>query len=114
MSSPRIFADFQNTDAQGRVRLNTVGTLEDLSRLQVHLREGLALTLYQDDADEQGRPQELQAEGVATYSQGERCWVATIDWDALRRVPFKDVASSHGAPPAPPATVSPGQTSHHR
>lgn len=42
MPQPKIYADFQNADRAGRVRLNWVGTVEDLTRLQVLLREGLA------------------------------------------------------------------------
>jgi hypothetical protein len=77
---PYIHADFHNADAQGRVRLNCVGTVQDLSRQQVQLREGLGATLYSDDADEKGRPARLIAEGTVVYSQEDQCWVANIDW----------------------------------
>jgi hypothetical protein len=80
---PRIYADFNNADRKGRVRLDCVGTLEDLSRQQVNLREGLMLTLYSDDSDDQGRLDELMAEGVVTFSKEENCWVAAIDWNAI-------------------------------
>jgi hypothetical protein len=87
MTRPRIFADFQNTDGLGRPRLNCVGTLEDLARQQVRLVEGTPLLLYTDDGDDEGRPIELQLEGSATYSQPERCWVAVVNWDAVRVAP---------------------------
>lgn len=63
MVQPKIYADFQNADSQGRLRLNCVGTLEDLAQQHVQLREGLCLTLYADDLDDQGRPDELLVEG---------------------------------------------------
>lgn len=84
MNKPKVYADFHNADAQGRLRLNCVGTLHDLARQQVQLREGLPLTLYADDANDQGDPDELRVDGTVTYSEGERCWVAVIDWQAVR------------------------------
>jgi hypothetical protein len=83
MKNPRVYADFHNCDSQGRVRLNTVGTLEDLARQQVQLRDGLALALYADDANDLDQPDELRADGIVAYSEDERCWVAVIDWNAV-------------------------------
>lgn len=84
MAEPKIYADFHNADAQGRLRLNCVGTLEDLARQQVELREGLLLTLYADDLDEQGRADDLLVEGIVSFSVEEHCWVAAIDWAVIR------------------------------
>jgi hypothetical protein len=84
MAKPRIYADFNNADGRGRIRLDCVGTTEDLSRQEVQLREGLILTLYSDDSDDQGRLDELLADGVVSFSKEENCWVATIDWSAIR------------------------------
>jgi hypothetical protein len=86
MSTPRIYADFNNADAHGRLRLNCIGTVQDLARQQVQLREGLNLALYDADADDQGMPDDLQVDGVAHYSAEEQCWVASIDWAAIRHV----------------------------
>jgi hypothetical protein len=44
-----IFADFNNQDADGCVRLNTRGTLADIARLSIDLREGLRLVLSDGD-----------------------------------------------------------------
>jgi hypothetical protein len=38
---PKVFADFHNADPKGRLRLNCIGTVEDLSRQQVILQEGV-------------------------------------------------------------------------
>ena len=86
MNGPRIFADFHNADAQGRVRLNCIGTTKDLAQQQVALHEGLIVTLYSDDADELGRPDDLEVSGVVEYSGAEGCWVARIDWSAIGHV----------------------------
>jgi hypothetical protein len=83
MGPPRVYADFQKVDDRGRLRLTCAGTLEDLARHGLQLEEGMRLALYTDDADDQGRPDELRAEGVAHFDEAAQCWVAEIDWDRL-------------------------------
>ncbi len=68
----KIFADFQNADSHGHLRLNCIGTVRDLARHQVRLEEGLQLNLYSED---------LEAIGRVHYSMEEGLWVAVIDWD---------------------------------
>jgi hypothetical protein len=86
MVEPRVYADFHNADTKGRVRLNCNGTLEDLSKQQIELREGLVLTLYSDDLDDKGQLDELLVDGVVSFSADEHCWVAAIDWPAIRHI----------------------------
>ncbi len=45
MNNPRIFADFQNADAKGRLRLNCIGTIEDLSHQGTQLIDGGKLSI---------------------------------------------------------------------
>lgn len=84
MAKPKVYADFHNADPQGRIRLNCVGTVEDLSQQHVELHEGLALTLCADDLDAQGKLTELLVDGIVSFSQEEHCWVAAVDWDEIR------------------------------
>lgn len=84
MNRPRVYADFHNADAEGRLRLNCVGTTKDLARKQVLLRPGLLLTLYSDDADAEGNSDDLEVGGAVEYSEAEQCWVARVDWSAIR------------------------------
>lgn len=77
MKYPRIFADFHNADEQGRLRLNCVGTIEDLSRQNIKLEDGQLLALYDE---------ELEVDGMVQYSQKESLWVAVIDWKQIRQV----------------------------
>ena len=77
MVRPKVYGDFHNADAKGRLRLNCVGTVEDLAQQQIVLKDGLALTLYSE---------ELEVEGVVEYSTDERVWVAVIDWSAIKDV----------------------------
>jgi hypothetical protein len=84
MAGPRVYADFQNLDDENRLRLVCAGTRRDLERQQIQLSEGMTLTLYTDDADDAGQPDELLADGVVQYNEQEKCWVAAIDWQAMR------------------------------
>ena len=84
MANPRVYADFQNLDDENRLRLTCAGTRRDLERQALDLREGMALTLYTDDATDDGQSDELLADGVVHFNQTENCWVATIDWQAIR------------------------------
>jgi hypothetical protein len=83
MNVPRIYADFQHLDDCNRLKLTCAGTLADLTRQGIQLQEGLVLTFYTDDADDQGQADELRAEGVVRYNQEEQSWVAEIDWTAI-------------------------------
>ena len=84
--TPIIYADFHNADEKGRIRLNCTGTVQDQSAQQVRLEPGLTLNFYSDDADDDGNPDDLRVTGVVEYSAEEHCWVATIDWSAIRHV----------------------------
>jgi hypothetical protein len=77
MSLARIFVDFHNADKHGRLRLNCIGTIEDLARQQTELENGQQLMLYGED---------LEIDGIVQFSEEERIWVAVIDWDQIRQV----------------------------
>lgn len=77
MSLPKVFVDFHNADGQGRLRLNCIGTIEDLARQQAELENGQQLTLYSED---------LEVDGVVQFSEDEKVWVATIDWNQIRQI----------------------------
>jgi hypothetical protein len=77
MSYPRVFADFHNADVEGRLRLNCIGTIEDLARHHIELKDGQLLTLYSED---------VEVDGTVQYSDMEKMWVATIDWEQIRQV----------------------------
>jgi hypothetical protein len=77
MHYPKVYADFHNTDVKGRLRLNCVWIIQDLSRLHIELWGGQPLTLYSEG---------LEVDGVVQYSGEEHLWVALIDWDAVREI----------------------------
>ncbi|MEH1818879.1 MAG: hypothetical protein V7L31_07220 [Nostoc sp.] len=77
MITPRVFVDFHNADVEGRLRLNCIGTIEDLANQSIELQNGRLLTLYSED---------LEVDGVVQFSEDEKLWVAAIDWDQIRQV----------------------------
>ena len=85
MSRRKIYADFLNLDDCDRLRLTCAGTVEDLRRQGIELREGLVLTFYMDDADDRGEPDEILTEGVVHYDERESIWVASVDWASVHR-----------------------------
>ena len=71
----KIYGDFQNADPDGNIRLNTIGTEQDLKSLNIELTSGLE-TVITDG--------ELEADGVVKYSDIEKIWVAEINWKDIR------------------------------
>jgi len=96
MSEPKVYADFQNLDDENRLRLTCAGTRTDLERQGIHLREGAVLTFYMDDADDDGKLDELLADGIVRFNSQEQCWVAEINWGKLRHT-SDDSRNSNGA-----------------
>jgi hypothetical protein len=97
--NPRIYADLHNLDDDNRVRLNAVGTLRDLCQLDLGLVDGMRLTLYTDDANESGQPDELWVDAVARFSRAENIWVAVADWSTLRHASDEvSLADQNGVP----------------
>ena len=45
MNIPEIFADFNNADMNGRVRLNTSGANENIQGMPIELKEGMEVLL---------------------------------------------------------------------
>ena len=71
----RVFADFNNADEQDCLRLNCLGTIDDLASQNIELKDGQSLTFYSED---------LEVDGILKYSQEENIWVAVIDWNNIK------------------------------
>jgi hypothetical protein len=69
--------------------LLTNGSFEDLANLGITPKEGMVLTFYEGDADEQNRPTYLYAEGILYLDGGK--WHARFDPDSIRSVLQADV-----------------------
>lgn len=109
MAIPKVYADFHDLDDSNRLRLVCAGTLRDLEREGIQLREGLVLTLYTDDADDQGQPDELCVEGVVHYDEDAKCWVAAVDWSALHHASDEE-SPDNGQPPSASDHGVPGKS----
>jgi hypothetical protein len=71
----RIFADFNNADSDGFVRLNCVGSESDISRYGIELQPGMKLLLYDGD--------EFEIAGLVVEPGSEGIWRARVDWAEL-------------------------------
>ena len=80
----RIWVDFMKTDGDRRILLTARGTLADLERTGTELQDGLSLSVYSDDADDNGQPDDLLADGIVHFDEEHKRWVLQIDWEAIR------------------------------
>jgi len=67
-----VFADFNNADSYGRLRLNSKGSLDDIRENNLNLDPGMTISVSDGD---------MITEGIVEYSSEEDIWVARIDWD---------------------------------
>ena len=65
----KIWVDFNNIGVDG-VRLICQGTLDDIKKNGIILKEGLRLIIWDE---------ELLAESIVKFSSNDNCWVAKID-----------------------------------
>jgi hypothetical protein len=68
---PRIYADFNNADLDGRLRLSVAGAAADLENFHPPLKSGAEITVYDE---------EHEADAVLEFSAREGIWVARIEW----------------------------------
>ncbi len=88
----RIYADFNGLFGSPRtanrwaIGLDTFGTLKDLAREGILLREGLRLVVY--DASDDG--EDLEADGVVFFDSERGRWFAELGEPGYRYVPKRD------------------------
>ena len=78
----RIYADFNNTDEQGRVRLSTVGSKRDLDAHKDEVTDGLRVILYMTD--------EFEVEGALVF---DGIWRGIPVWSTIKYTPPEGTAS---------------------
>ena len=69
-----VHIDLNNSDADGFIRLNTVGCIADLSRQGIALADGLALRVTDGEISFTGTVRLPAAEGV---------WRLLVDWNEV-------------------------------
>lgn len=82
MGTPKIYADFNNADRQGRLRLAVRGSEEDIRAQKLKLLNGMNIIVHDDD--------ELSANAEVVFSEEEKIWVAVIDWTKMKRARLKN------------------------
>jgi len=69
----KLYADFNSYDEQGRVRLNTIGSLEDIKQQENLLEGGMRVLLYMKD--------EFEVYGTLVL---EEIWLGIPDFSTIR------------------------------
>jgi hypothetical protein len=96
MNAYRLWVDYNNIDIHDRVRLDCEGTLKDIERQQLAMQEGVPVTLWDDDADDQGHPLLVEVDGVLEFSPEDACWVAKVNWKGIRYLPIHKANTTNG------------------
>ena len=73
----------------------TNGSFDDLDQLGIKPKDGLRLTFYDLDADEQNRPTYLCAEGVLHAHENGVNWLVEVDQSTFRSMLRADVDDKH-------------------
>ena len=84
---PRLYADFNKWDGDGKTRwliLACKGTSDDLARLNLEFTEGLEVTFYADDSDSNGNDNDIEVDGYLHYDKNVNQWIGIVDWSAIR------------------------------
>jgi hypothetical protein len=63
----------------GRNYFKQIGTTQDVMLNDIKLEEGLRLRFYCEDADDEGKPDELLFEGIVHFDSDKKQWYAIID-----------------------------------
>ncbi len=74
----RAYCDFHKAVDARTFLLTTIGSRRDLDRLGPALAVGVSLTLWMDDADAEGRRDDLLVDGVLDRL-ADGTWIARVD-----------------------------------
>lgn len=71
-------------DHEGRLILSCLGTYRDLEENGIVLEQGMELTFYNEDDDEDGNRDDLIVQGIVEFDQDHKRWVARVDLDSIK------------------------------
>ena len=69
---------------RGKNYINQKGTIDDICKLGINLKDGLMLHFYCDDGDDQGKRDDLIFEGRVYYDRTKKEWYVYIDSSTYR------------------------------
>jgi hypothetical protein len=79
----RVWADFNASTDKG-LRLNCNGTIDDLLRQKIELKEGMRLFLWDENTDDNDKPDNLVVEALAHFDVRKNIWVGVFEWDDIK------------------------------
>jgi hypothetical protein len=79
----KLRADF-NSNSKNGLHLICKGTIDDLARQKIELKDGMKLLIWDEDVDDNNIPDKLIAEAIAKYNHIEQCWEAVFEWGKVR------------------------------
>lgn len=68
----------------GRNYIKQIGTKQDIDFNDIKLKEGMRLSFYCGDADDEGKSDDLFFEGVIHFDTEKKEWYVLIDEDSYR------------------------------
>ena len=91
MGIPRVYADFQKLDDNGRLILTTAGSQKDLQRIRGTLCNGLHVVFYSDDIGQGEMPDDLEVEGELLFDPNAMSWIGVFDATGFRHASERNV-----------------------
>ena len=79
----KVWADF-NASSKNGLFLNCKGTIDDLARQKIELKDGMELLLWDEDLDENNNPDNLIVQAIAKYNNKLKIWEGVFDWEKMR------------------------------
>ena len=95
LPTPPVWADFLRKDWDGRIRLDAPGSHRDIMRWDITLSDGMAILMYDEDADDEGLIDDLIVIGSLEFDPEEDRWVAVVDpvdFKHVSELPSRDAA----------------------
>jgi hypothetical protein len=79
MNEPRIYVDFNEMPTANEVLLSQGDSKDNSNGKIMHFIEGMRVSVYMDDLDDEGKPDNLIAEGVVIRNY-HGAWTAAARW----------------------------------
>lgn len=71
----KIYADFNSTNEDDKVRLNTVGSIKDIEQYEGLLKNGMKVILYME---------EIEVEALLEFNETIEIWLGVPDWSTIK------------------------------
>jgi hypothetical protein len=78
----KLWADF-NTNSKNGLLLICNGTLEEIKKQQIELKDGMRLLIWDEDFDDNNIQDNILVEAIAKFNPELNCWEAVFDWKEI-------------------------------